>query len=122
MRDVSLRPHPEPQRLERLLERLPDSRIGGDPATLVTGVTHDLRQVAPGDLYIARAGERTHGIDHVADAVRAGAAAILTDADSEQRATAAGAGAVVVVPDPRAAMGATAAWIYGDPAQDLLVL
>jgi UDP-N-acetylmuramoyl-L-alanyl-D-glutamate--2,6-diaminopimelate ligase len=123
MPDVSLRPSAvAPQRVGQLLERVPGSRLSGDPEVLVTGVTHDSRQVRSGDLYVARAGETTHGIEHVIAAVRAGAVAVLTDPDSAPRATDAGARAVVVVPDPRAAMGATAAWTYGDPAVGLLVL
>src|SRR3954469_18944159 len=104
MPDVSLRPSVLPQRLESLLDRLPGSRLDGDRTTVISGVTHDSRQVRSGDLYIARAGERTHGIDHVAAALQAGATAVLTDPESADRAVAAGANAVVVVPDPRAAM------------------
>lgn len=111
-----------PRRLGSLLDRLPGGRLDGDPTTAVTGVTHDSRLVRAGDLYIARAGEQTHGIDHVEDAVRAGAVAVLTDPGSADRAAAAGAHAVVVVTDPRAAMGPAAAWVYGDPASELLVL
>jgi UDP-N-acetylmuramoyl-L-alanyl-D-glutamate--2,6-diaminopimelate ligase len=123
MPDLTLRPSAvPPQHLQGLLERLPGSRIDGDPETEVTGVTHDSRQVRAGDLYIARPGERTHGIDHVAAALEAGAVAVLTDPGSAARATAAGAAAVVVVADPRSAMGATAAWAYDDPAAGLLVL
>jgi UDP-N-acetylmuramoyl-L-alanyl-D-glutamate--2,6-diaminopimelate ligase len=123
MPDLTLRPRAvAPQRLGHLLERLAGSRIDGDPETEVTGVTHDSRQVRNGDLYVARAGEQTHGIEHVSSALAAGAVAVLTDAESAARATAAGAGAVVVVSDPRSSMGAAAAWVYDDPAAALLVL
>jgi UDP-N-acetylmuramoyl-L-alanyl-D-glutamate--2,6-diaminopimelate ligase len=111
-----------PQPLSALLERLPAGRLDGDPTTVVTGVTHDSRQVRAGDLYVARAGEQTHGINHIDAAVSAGAVAVLTDPDSAERALAAGAQAVVVVEDPRASMGSAAAWVYGDPAAELLLL
>jgi UDP-N-acetylmuramoyl-L-alanyl-D-glutamate--2,6-diaminopimelate ligase len=123
MPDLTPRPNDvPPQRLGQLLERLPGSRLDGDPATVVTGITHDSRQVRSGDLYIARAGERTHGIDHVDAALHAGAVAVLTDPGSAAAATSAGASAVVIVTDPRSAMGPAAAWVYADPAADLLVL
>jgi UDP-N-acetylmuramoyl-L-alanyl-D-glutamate--2,6-diaminopimelate ligase len=123
MPDLSPRPSTvPPQHLGALLEWLPGSRLDGDPMTMVTGVTHDSRLVQAGDLYIARAGEQTHGIDHVEAAVQAGAVAVLTDPGSAARATATGAGAVVVVPDPRAATGPAAAWVYADPASAMLVL
>jgi UDP-N-acetylmuramoyl-L-alanyl-D-glutamate--2,6-diaminopimelate ligase len=123
MSDLSPRPRDvRPQPVGDLLERLPGSRLDGDPTAAVSGVTHDSRRVRAGDLYVARAGERTHGIDHVESAVRAGAVAVLTDPASASLAAAAGAAAVVTVPDPRSAMGAAAAWVYGDPASELLVL
>jgi UDP-N-acetylmuramoyl-L-alanyl-D-glutamate--2,6-diaminopimelate ligase len=123
MPDLQSRPQQvRPERLGELLDRLPGARLDGDPSTAVTGVTHDSRAVQPGDLYVARAGERTHGIDHVEDAVRAGAVAVLTDERSASAATAAGARAVVVVEDVRAAMGPVSAWVYDDPASALLLL
>jgi UDP-N-acetylmuramoyl-L-alanyl-D-glutamate--2,6-diaminopimelate ligase len=127
MPDLSVRPREVPpqdlgQLVERLRKRMPSARLQGDPTTAVTGVTHDSRAVQPGDLYIARAGERTHGIDHVDAALRGGAVAVLTDPDSAALAGSAGARAVVVVDDVRAAMGAVAAWVYADPASALLVL
>ncbi|HEX3825056.1 MAG TPA: UDP-N-acetylmuramoyl-L-alanyl-D-glutamate--2,6-diaminopimelate ligase [Mycobacteriales bacterium] len=123
MPDLPPRPHTvPPQHLGALLDRLPGSRIDGDPMTVVTGVTHDSRLVRAGDLYIARAGEQSHGIDHVAAAIDAGAVAVLTDPASEDRAVEAHPAAVVVVPDPRAAMGPAAAWVYADPSAALLVL
>jgi len=88
----------------------------------VTGITHDSRAVRPGDLYLARPGEHAHGIEFVADAVAAGAVAVLTDAPSVPSALSAGAGAAVEVPDPRAAAGPAAAWVYGDPARALDVI
>jgi UDP-N-acetylmuramoyl-L-alanyl-D-glutamate--2,6-diaminopimelate ligase len=111
-----------PRPVGGLLERLPGARLEGDPQVAVTGVTHDSRTVRPGDLYIARAGERTHGIDHVDAALRAGAVAVLTDPHAAGLALAAGARSVVVVDDVRAAMGAAAAWGFGDPAADLLLI
>ena len=118
-----LRPQRVPaQRLVGLLERLPGARLHGDGAVTVTGITHDSRQVQRGDLYLARGGERVHGINFVADALTAGAVAVLTDAPSVAPAVAAGSSAVVEVPDPRAATGPAAAWVYGDPTRDLVVV
>jgi UDP-N-acetylmuramoyl-L-alanyl-D-glutamate--2,6-diaminopimelate ligase len=105
-----------------LLVRLPTARLHGDPDALVTGITHDSRQVRPGDVYLARPGERTHGIDHVQQALAAGAVAVLTDPPSVEAAVRARAAAVVEVSDPRAATGPAAAWIYDDPTRDLLVI
>jgi UDP-N-acetylmuramoyl-tripeptide--D-alanyl-D-alanine ligase len=51
------------------------SPAGKDP--LIQGITTDSREVAPGMLFAALAGERSDGHDHAAAAVAAGAAAIL---------------------------------------------
>ena len=47
---------------------------------VVTGVCLDSRRVRPGDLYVGLPGARTHGARFAADAARAGAIALLTDA------------------------------------------
>jgi UDP-N-acetylmuramoyl-L-alanyl-D-glutamate--2,6-diaminopimelate ligase len=98
--------------------------LGVDPASdigglAVTGVTHDSRQVRPGDLYAALPGSSAHGASYAARAADAGAVAVLTDA----------AGAdlidglpVLVVADARAVLGRVAARVYGEPARDLLVV
>lgn len=89
----------------------------------VTGVTHDSRQVRPGDLYMALPGAVTHGARFAAGAARAGAAAVMTDPDgagliAELAATV----PVLVVDDPRGRLGEVAAHVYGHPARDLLML
>jgi UDP-N-acetylmuramoyl-L-alanyl-D-glutamate--2,6-diaminopimelate ligase len=110
------------KRIEELLGRLPEARLHGDRASLVTGITHDSRAVHPGDVYLARAGAHTHGIDHVDQALAAGAVAVLTDPPSVQTALAAGAPSVVEVADPRAATGAASAWAYDDPSAGMVVV
>jgi UDP-N-acetylmuramoyl-L-alanyl-D-glutamate--2,6-diaminopimelate ligase len=91
---------------------------------LVTGVTHDSRQVRPGDLYMALPGAVTHGARFAAAAAEAGAAAIMTDGDGVRLASEAGAVGVPVVAlaDPRSRLGDIAATVYGHPARDLLML
>src|SRR5438067_8425077 len=123
LRDSSLRPQRvRAQQVGGLVGRLPGARVLGDPTVAVTGITHDSRHVRPGDIYLARAGERTHGITFVADAIAAGAVAVLTDPPSVAQATSAGSAAVVEVADPRAATGRAAAWMYDDPSAELVVI
>jgi UDP-N-acetylmuramoyl-L-alanyl-D-glutamate--2,6-diaminopimelate ligase len=87
----------------------------------VTGITHDSRFVRPGDLYAALPGARVHGARFCADPAAAGAVAVLTDADGRERAVQAGL-PVFVVADPRARLGEVAAWIYGYPSEQLLLI
>ncbi len=87
----------------------------------VSGVTHDSRQVRPGDLYAALPGSRQHGARFCRDAAAAGAVAFLTDPGGRERAAAQGL-RVFVVSDPRAKLGEVASWVYGDPSRRLLLI
>src|SRR3954451_16685659 len=95
---TTLRPSQvRPRSIAGLLDRLPAARLHGDPDAQVSGITHDSRQVRPGDVYLARPGARTHGIDHVGQALAAGAVAVVTDLLSVDVAVRARAAAVVEV-------------------------
>lgn len=84
----------------------------------VTGVSLDSRAIRPGDLYVALPGQATHGARFAEQALAAGAAAVLTDADGA--VLLAGLRVpVVVVPDPRGRMAAVAAEVYGRPGDRL---
>lgn len=93
--------------------------------TAVTGVTHDSTQVRPGDLYVALRGRSRHGAEFAAQAIGAGAVAVLTDEAGAAMIRASGSAGrvpVLIVDDPRAVMGAVAARTYGDPTADLTVV
>ncbi|WP_344981536.1 UDP-N-acetylmuramoyl-L-alanyl-D-glutamate--2,6-diaminopimelate ligase [Streptosporangium fragile] len=91
------------------------------PLAAVSGVTIDSRQVRRGDLYVALPGATVHGADFSAQALAAGASAILTDEAGRRAAVATGL-PVLVVPDPRALLGQVAAWVYGNPVADVTVI
>ena len=98
------------------------ARVLGDPAGVrVTGLTLSSQRVQPGDLYAAMPGSRAHGAAFAADAVAAGAVAVLTDAAGAEEARTAGV-PVLVVDSPRALLGALAAQVYGFPAQALTLM
>ena len=78
----------------------------------VTGVAQDSRTVRPGDAYAALPGAHFHGADFAAQAVAAGAVAILTSPQGASRAVATGV-PVFLVDDPRAVLGALCAEVYG---------
>jgi len=128
---VAIRPaHPQPRPLSALGSLLgvrldPPTPVGKSfsPNELgyVRGVTLDSREVRPGDLYVALPGTRVHGAAFCAEAVAAGAAAILTDPDGRSRAAASGV-PVFVVADPRARLGEVACWVYGNPSSRLRLI
>jgi UDP-N-acetylmuramoyl-L-alanyl-D-glutamate--2,6-diaminopimelate ligase len=84
----------------------------------LTGITLDSRLVAPGDLYVALAGQHRHGAEFTPTAARAGAVAVLTDPAGEAAAGAAGL-PVLVTDRARPLMAQAAAEIYGRPAERL---
>lgn len=94
---------------------------GSSCGVLARGITHDSREVQPGDVYVALRGQRFDGAAFTADAVAAGAVAVLTDSLGARPAHRLGA-PTIVVDDVRRAMGPAAAQIYGDPGRRLSVL
>jgi len=77
-----------------------------DALGTVTGkVTLDSRTVAPGDLFVAIAGERVDGHDFLAAAAAAGAVGALTSRPDPTLTC-------IVVPDPVAALGRLAAGVH----------
>jgi len=125
---VAIRPaHPQPRPLSDLGSLL-GVRLGSvgnsfSPTELgcVSGVTLDSRGVKPGDLYVALPGTQVHGAAFCAEAVAAGAVAILTDPDGRSRAAASGV-PVFVVADPRARLGEVACWVYRNPSGRLRLI
>ncbi len=92
-----------------------------DTDCVVTGITHDSRQVRPGDLYVALAGSHTHGARHWPEAASRGAVAVLTDPEGARVLVGAGP-PVVVCTDPRGQLGEVASWVYGRPGSRLQVV
>ncbi|MCS5498686.1 UDP-N-acetylmuramoyl-L-alanyl-D-glutamate--2,6-diaminopimelate ligase [Cnuibacter physcomitrellae] len=108
----ALRPeHPIPRSLSQLVEEagFDASDLTGDVE--VTGVSLSSKDVAPGDLYAALPGVRHHGASFAADAAATGAVAVLTDPAGAILAAESGL-PLLVTPEPRAALGEVAAWVY----------
>lgn len=119
-----LRPeHPPAHSLAAIADRLGTAvlppRSGSDPSPTITGLTLATADLRPGDLFVAVQGGTRHGAEFAEAAVRAGAAAILTDAAGRDRAAASGV-PVIIVDDPRGALGALSAQIYGTGPGDAL--
>lgn len=92
-----------------------------DDEVVVTGVSLGSQRVQAGDLYAALPGARRHGAEFAADAIGAGAVAVLTDpagADLLGETSV----PVLVHPTPRAVLGRLAARLYGDPGEALTLI
>lgn len=121
---MKLRPsRPIGQYLVPLAEQVQAVPAGGKPLPelRVTGVTLRGQDARPGDLFAALPGAAVHGARYAAEAVAAGAAAVLTD-----EAGAAELGGVevpiLIHPDPRTVLGQVAAEVYGRPSGQLTVI
>jgi UDP-N-acetylmuramoyl-L-alanyl-D-glutamate--2,6-diaminopimelate ligase len=90
-------------------------------AVEVTGLSLSSQRVQPGDLYAALPGARAHGATYAADAVAAGAAAVLTDDEGARSLGTAGV-PLLVLDSPRSVLGSLAARLYGQPAQALTLM
>ncbi len=88
----------------------------GDDGPAITGVTHDSRRVRAGSLFCCVHGATTDGHRHAADAVRAGAVALLCE-----HAVSPGVPQVRVA-DTRRAMAPLAAAFHGHPSSRLSVI
>jgi UDP-N-acetylmuramoyl-L-alanyl-D-glutamate--2,6-diaminopimelate ligase len=88
----------------------------------VTGVTLRGQDAQPGDLFAALPGATSHGGRYIDEAVRGGAAAVLTDPEGREYLGAEPPVPVLVHPTPRAVLGATASAVYGHPSRRLRVV
>ncbi|HEU5208039.1 MAG TPA: Mur ligase family protein [Longimicrobiales bacterium] len=95
-------------------------RAGTAPDAMIRAVVTDSRQVTPGALFIAIPGTQVDGATFIADAVAAGAAAIVAQGPgtSDQRAPV----PLIHVPDARAAAARLAGAWYGHPARRMRLL
>ncbi len=83
-----------------------------------TGITHDSRRVTAGSVFVALKGLKHDGAAFAAQAVAAGAGAIV----SEQRPPDASPVPWVVVPDARVALARLAAEFFGHPSREMAVI
>lgn len=90
--------------------------IHGDPAVLVSDVTHDSRRVAAGSMFCCVVGSNHDGHDFAQAAVAAGAIALLVNRVLPLTVT------QVVVADTRKVMGFLAAAVHGWPTDDLTMV
>ena len=99
-------------RLDELMGGLHSLAASQDGRPEITGLTADSRQVVPGALFAALPGARTDGREHIADAVRRGAIAVLAPEGTEWP-PGVPPRAMVTARDPRRALALMAARFHG---------
>ena len=107
---------PEPRvgmTLAQLQSQGVGGRITGLATQVVSGVQHDSRQVAAGDLFVAVPGGTHDGTSFVDDAVERGAVAVMAEQELDCRVP------QLTVPDSRVGLGRAAELVYGSPTSIL---
>jgi UDP-N-acetylmuramoyl-L-alanyl-D-glutamate--2,6-diaminopimelate ligase len=99
--------------LGELAARLPSAELHGDPALVVSAVTHDSRKAAGGCLFVAIRGQVADGNQFVEAARRKGATAIASERAPEPGIP------WLRVADAREALAVLSAAVLGDPAESL---
>jgi UDP-N-acetylmuramoyl-L-alanyl-D-glutamate--2,6-diaminopimelate ligase len=106
--------------LRRLTESIPGVRLVGTDATaldrVIAGIAYRSDRVAPGDIFCCLRGEKADGHDHAAQAVAAGAAALLVERKLPLAVP------QLLVQDSRLGMALAAAALAGRPSEDLVVV
>src|SRR5687768_13364291 len=105
--------------LKQLIEGLP-AQTTGSLDVAIEDVVFDSRQVRPGSLFVALQGTRADGRRFIADAIAAGARAILLEStqsatDVPNRVT------QVIVPNALQALAQVAVRFWDAPSQKLLM-
>lgn len=91
------------------------------PGVDVSGIAVDSRLLQPGDLFLAIAGERSHGLDYLDTAVAAGVAAVAWDATTGRAPDTGTRIPLVAVPDLASRVGEIANRFYDRPCESLKV-
>jgi UDP-N-acetylmuramoyl-L-alanyl-D-glutamate--2,6-diaminopimelate ligase len=101
--------------LERLIGALAPAEVLNPLPVDVVDLAYDTRSVAPGALFFCVRGQRRDGHELAAEAVAAGAAALVVDHALDLPVP------QLVVADTRAAMAQAAAEFFGHPSRELTV-
>lgn len=113
-----LRPENPPARALLELAQFLDAQVLGDAShATIHGVTLATADLRPGEAFVAVNGRNRHGAEFAQHAADLGATAIVTDAAGAALAQDTGL-PVLVIENPRAALGAMSAWVFGTSAED----
>ena len=103
-------------KLDELTAGIPVIEKRGDLSIEIGSLEYDSRKVRPGCLFMAVRGFKTDGNTFLADAVKSGAAAVLTDVPGSEISL-----PVIVVPDARKAMALISDRFYESPQNSLIM-
>ncbi|MGH7301857.1 MAG: UDP-N-acetylmuramoyl-L-alanyl-D-glutamate--2,6-diaminopimelate ligase [Candidatus Rokuibacteriota bacterium] len=101
--------------MSELLAALPEKRVIGEPPRSVSSIAGDSRQVEPGACFVAVPGFKQDGRHFIPDAIRRGAAIVVTEGEPVADLPV----AQVLVPSVRVSLARLAGAFYGHPSKQL---
>ncbi|MHB1132382.1 MAG: UDP-N-acetylmuramoyl-L-alanyl-D-glutamate--2,6-diaminopimelate ligase [Chloroflexota bacterium] len=107
------------KRLRDLLQAVSPAVLTGDPDVLIGGVAFDSRRVVPGDLFVALIGRRNDGNTFIAEAVRKGATAVVSETPAGPLAAGV---SHIQVDNARLALSRLSAAFHDFPAHKMVVI
>lgn len=105
-------------KLKKIIKDIPGIEVKGSKEVEITGICAHSKQVAPGNLFIAKKGRTVDGTQFIPEAVSSGAVAILTDFYDPTLKTV----TQLVHPDLLNIEGKVAAAFYRFPSSELLMV
>lgn len=105
-------------RLNQILQDISNITFIGSQEAEITGVSAHSKEVKPGDLFIARRGEKHDASSYLHEAVAAGAAALITPHCDKTLSHI----PQIIHNDPSVIEGQIAANFYGHPSDDLFMV
>lgn len=107
-------------KLKQLLKNIPlkaSLQVRGSNEVNLTGISANSKQIAPGNLFIAKKGQRDDGARYVSEAVAAGACAVVTDVYDPLLNT-----TQIICQDPKSIESLLVANYYNYPSDELLMI
>src|SRR6059036_2789205 len=104
--------------MSELLAALPEKRVIGEPPRSVSSIASDSRRVEPGGCFVAVPGFKQDGRHFIPDAVRRGAAVVVTEGEPVAGLSV----AQVLVPSVRVSLARLAGAFYGHPSRRLTLV
>src|SRR2546422_9810884 len=104
--------------MSELLAVLPEKRVIGEPPRSVSSIAADSRRVEPGGCFVAVPGFKQDGRRFIPEAVRRGAAVVVTEGEPVAGLSV----AQVLVPSVRVSLARLAGAFYGHPSRYLTLV
>ena len=112
---------PQRMNLQSVIKGIKIADRRGKFGATISGVSADSRSVQPGHVFVAVRGYRHDGHDHIPDAVKRGAVAVIAEEWKDSHDEVAREVDVVLVPNTRRVLGWVAANFHNQPSKKLQV-